>query len=294
MSRTERILHDGTGRFLQVVKDGRTLDDVSWIEGRILLSNERLVLAGNEGTRTIRLEDVDEFGGRYDANQAITRVPHYTSVRVGDQVLLVTTAKDPEELEEKLYSALLDHENVFARHPAVEGGVLQGTEWHTAQLKTEPDVLNVALTNGTLAEVELDDISELTTAEQTLSVGDLDAEERRVLKVEHSKEDGTSVQTYLSGDERKVGFLESLLREGEARSAIGVDLSVDEKQVLMALHSGVSPFEIPEFVDMEVSRVEEIYERLVDLDALDEIRKRREVELTARGRKIAGGAMDDE
>lgn len=294
MSRTERILHDGTGRFLQVVKDGRTLDDVSWIEGRILLSNERLVLAGNEGTRTIRLEDVDEFGGRYDANQAITRVPHYTSVRVGDQVLLVTTAADPEELEQKLYSALLDHEKVFTRHPAVEGGVLQGTEWHTAQLKTEPDVLNVALTNGTLAEVELDDISELTTAEQTLSVGDLDAEERRVLKVEHSKEDGTSVQTYLSGDERKVGFLESLLREGEARSAIGVDLSVDEKQVLMALHSGVSPFEIPEFVDMEVSRVEEIYERLVDLDALDEIRKRREVELTARGRKIAGGAMDDE
>jgi len=294
MSRTERILLDGTGRFLQVVKDGRTLEEAGWIEGRVLLSNERLVLAGNEGTRTIRLEDVDEFGGRYDVNQSITRVPHYTSVRVGNQVLLVTTAKDPEELERKLYSALLDHESVFARHPAVQGGVLQGTEWHTAQLKTEPDVLNVALTNGTLAEIELDDISELTATEQTLSVGDLDAEERRVLKVEHSNAKSTSVQTYLSGDDRTVGFLQSLLREGEARSAIGVDLTVEEKQVLMALHSGVSPFEIPEFVDMDVDRVEEIYERLVDLDALDLIRKRREVELTARGRKIAGGAMDDE
>ncbi|WP_248515412.1 CheF family chemotaxis protein [Salinarchaeum laminariae] len=294
MSRTERILLDGTGRFLQVVKDGRTIDDANWIEGRVLLSSERLVLAGNEGTRTIQLENVDEFGGRYDVNQAITRVSHYTSVRIGEQVLLVTTAADPEALEGKLYSALLDHERVFARHPAVEGGVLQGTEWHTAQLKTETDVLNVALTNGTLAEVELDDISELTAAEQTLSVGNLDAEERRVLKVEHSKDDGTSVQTYLSGTDRQVRFLESLLREGEARSAIGVELTVDEKQVLMALHSGVSPFEIPEFVDMEVDRVEEIYQRLVDLDALNEVRTRLEVELTARGRKIAGGAMDDE
>ena len=294
MSRTERILLDGTGRFLQVVKDGRTLDDAGWIEGRILLSNERLVLAGNDGTRTIRLEQVDEFGGRYDVNQSIAREPHYSSVRVGEQVVLVTTAAEPEELEQQLYSALLDHERVFARHPAVEGGVLQGTEWHTAQLKTEPDVLNVALTNGTLAEIELDDISELTGAEQTLSVGDLDAEERRVLKVEHSRPDGTSVQTYISGDDRQVRFLESLLREGEARSAIGVDLTVEEKQVLMALHSGVSPFEIPEFVGMDVERVEEIYERLVDLDALNEVRQRREVELTARGRKIAGGAMDDE
>ncbi|AGN00421.1 che operon protein [Salinarchaeum sp. Harcht-Bsk1] len=294
MSRTERILLDGAGRFLQVVKDGRTLDDVGWIEGRVLLSSERLVLAGNEGTRTIPLESVDEFGGRYDVNQSIARVSHYTSVRVGEQVLLVTTAANPEELEENLYSALLDHERVFARHPAVEGGVLQGTEWHPAQLKTEPDLLNVALTNGTLAEIELDDISELTTGEQTLSVGDLDAEERRVLKVEHSKPSGTSVQTYLSGDERQIRFLESLLKEGEARSAIGVDLNVDEKQVLMALHSGVSPFEIPDFVGMEVDRVEEIYERLVELDALNEVRMRREVELTARGRKIAGGAMDDE
>jgi helix-turn-helix protein len=294
MSRTERILLDGTGRFLQVVKEGRTLDDAGWIEGRVLLSNERLVLAGNEGTRTIRLENVEEFGGRYDVNQSITRVPHYTSVRFGEQVVLVTTAAEPEQLEQKLYSALLDHERVYARHPAVEGGVLQGTEWHPAQLKTEPSLLNVALTNGTLAEIDLDDISELTAAEQTLSVGDLDAEERRVLKVEHSQEDGTSVQTYVSGDDRQVRFMESLLREGEARSALGVDLTVDEKQVLMALHSGVSPFEIPDFVDMEVERVEEIYERLVDLDALNEVRKRREVELTARGRKIAGGAMDDE
>jgi helix-turn-helix protein len=294
MSRTERILLDGTGRFLQVVKDGRTLEDAGWIEGRVLLSNERLVLAGNEGTRTIRLENVEEFGGRYDVNQPITRVPHYTSVRFGEQVVLVTTAAEPEQLERKLYSALLDHERVYARHPAVEGGVLQGTEWHTAQLKTEPSVLNVALTNGTLAEIDLDDISELTAAEQTLSVGDLEAADRRVLKVEHSRESGTSVQTYLSGNDRQVRFMESLLREGEARSALGVDLTVEEKQVLMALHSGVSPFEIPAFVDMEVDRVEEIYERLVDLDALNEVRKRREVELTARGRKIAGGAMDDE
>jgi len=294
MSRSERTLLDEVGRFAQVVKNGRSIDDAAWIEGRIVLSNERLVLAGNEGKRTIELEHVDEIGGRYDVNQAVSRVPHYTSLRLGEHVVLVTTEANPERLDEELYGALLDHEKAFARHPATEGGVLQGTEWHPARLKTEPGVLNVALTNGTLAEVELDDISELTTATQTLAVGEGGPEDREVLKVQHSNDEGTSVRTYLAGSPRQVQFMESLLREGEAESALGIDLSTSEKQVLMALHSGVSPFDIPDFVGMEVDQVEETYQRLIELDALDEIRIRREVQLTARGRKIAGGAMDDE
>lgn len=294
MSRSERPLLDETGRFAQVVKDGRSIDDAGWLRGRVVLSNERLVLAGNEGKREIRLETVDEIGGRYDVNQAVARVPHYTSIRIGEQVLVVTTEAEPERLDQRLYGALLDHEPAFARHPAVEGGVLQGTEWHPARLKTEPGMLNVALTNGTLAEIDLEDISELTVDEQRLSVGDLEDEERTVLKVAHSTDDGTSVRTYLSGDPRVVSFTESLLREGEAESALGIDLSTEEKQVLMALHSGVSPFEIPEFVGLEADRVEEIYDRLIELDALDAVRTRTEVQLTARGRKIAGGAMDDE
>ncbi len=292
MSQREQKLLDTPGRFLQAVKDGRRREDVGWITGRILLSNRRVVLASDAGTRTIPLDSISNIGGRFDHNQAIARVAEYTAIRFGDreeQVILLTASKDPEEIEAQLYSAVLNHARILARHPAVEGGVITDAEWVEATIKVDDEVVDVALTDGTFTEIELDDISEFSTTEQTVL-----EEQRDVLKVAHTTEEGTSVQTHLSGSQRHCAFLESLFREGEERSEIGVELEYPEQKVLMALHSGVSPFDIPEFVGMDIEQVEEIYDRLIELDVLSEVRKRREVELTARGRKIASGAIESE
>ena len=51
----ERALVDTKGKFVQVVKDGRKQNDIEWLPGRILLSNRRLVLATNDGKRTVPL-----------------------------------------------------------------------------------------------------------------------------------------------------------------------------------------------------------------------------------------------
>jgi len=64
--------------------------------------------------------------------------------------------------------------------------------------------------------------------------------------------------------------------------------------VLMALYSGVSPFDIPAFLGIEVDQVEELFVRLIDHDVLDEVRIRHEVELNARGRSIAADAIDEQ
>ena len=287
MSGGESKIADTPGRFLQVVEDGRQMNDASWTSGRILLSNKRLVLAGSDGKRTIPLSEVDRIEGRFDANQAIAQESNYVSVRLGDDVLLLA-ATEPAAFEMSLYRALLNGEVILARHPAVEGGVVQDTEWTKARVQVSEEVVDIALASGELVEVELDDVGALEDGRRTV----LD-EERTVLEVEHS-EDGTSIQSYLSGTERHTSFLRSLLRKGEQRSAAGFDLSADEEEVLMALYSGVSPFEIPEFVGMEVDEVEEIYDQFIELEIVDEIRVRREVGLTARGRNVASRAMNDE
>jgi hypothetical protein len=62
----------------------------------------------------------------------------------------------------------------------------------------------------------------------------------------------------------------------------------------MALYSGVSSFEVPEFLDMDPDEVEEIYERLIELDVLQEVRIRREVALKPRGRNIASESMNSQ
>jgi hypothetical protein len=287
MSEGERKVADTRGKFAQVMRDGHELNDAEWTGGRILLSNRRLVLAGSDGKRTIPLRSIRSLEGRADVNQLVANVSGYVTLRLADGDVLLVAAEDPDAFERLLFRALLDRRVVLAKHPAVEGGVVTDAEWQKARLKIETESVDLAVADGSFVPIDLNDIGSMETSER--SVRD---EKRRVLEVEHS-EDGTSVQTYISGSERRCSILETLLRKGESRSEIGVDLTERQNEVLMALYSGVSPFEIPDFLGMDVDEVEAVFDRLVDLDVVEEIRTRREVALNARGRNIASEAMND-
>jgi helix-turn-helix protein len=288
MSEGERKVVDTRGKFTQVVKDGRELNDAEWTGGRILLSNKRLILAGNGGKRTIPLSKIESLDGRTDVNQLVAKVSGYVSLQLAGGDVVLVSAKEPESFERMLYRALLDRKVVLARHPAVEGGVVTDAEWEKARLKIEEGAVDLAIADGSFVEIDLDDIGSMEANER--SVKD---EKRQVLEVEHSEE-GTSVQTYISGSARRCSILETLLRKGESRSEIGVDLTERQNEVLMALYSGVSPFEIPDFLGMDVDEVEEVFDRLIELEVVEEIRVRREVALNARGRNIASEAMNDQ
>ncbi|MFC7075297.1 CheF family chemotaxis protein [Haloarcula halophila] len=287
MSDGERKLLDTQGKFVQVVKDGRKRNDIEWVPGRILLSNKRLVLATNEGKRTIPLSSLTAVTAS-QMNQPLAQVDSYVKLRSGRDVTLVAPRAD-EEFEDQLYSTLLDQIVVLTKHPAVEGGVVQEIGWEKARVKLDGDCINLAITSGTFVELDIDDVGTVDAKEKTVS-----GEERPVLEVEHTV-DGTSVETHISGGARHVSLLEGLVRQGEQRNvADDIELSDEETQVLMALYSGISPFKIPEFVDMEIETVEEVYDRLLEADILEPVRTRREVQLEARGRSIASEAMSDQ
>ncbi|MFB6293966.1 MAG: CheF family chemotaxis protein [Halonotius sp.] len=287
MSEGEYKIVDTKGRFTMAVKGGRQLNDVSWSEGRILLSNRRLILAGNDGKKTLALSDITGLGGREDASTAIASVSDYLSLRLGEDVMLVA-ASDHEEFKTGFFKAMLDENIVKVKHPAVEGGVVTDESWEKARLKVEQESIATALESGKFVELELEEISEINTERQ-----DMGGNERLVVQVSHV--DGqTSVETHITGKERDCQFTKSFLREGERRSEANVELDESEKEVLMALYSGVSPFEIPAFVGQDVEDVEETFERLVELDIVDEVRTRREVTLNSRGRNIASEAMNEQ
>ena len=287
MSEGEYKVADTKGKFAQAVKDGRAVNDVSWTQGRILLSNRRVILIGNSGKRTIPLSKVQGLSGRHDPNQTIAQVSGYVSLKLGEDVLLISAA-DHEAFETDIYRAVLDQKVIQAKHPAVAGGVVQDTKWEKARLKVEENAIAAALESGKFVRFDLDDISGVGTEERTVS-----DEKRTVIEVKHT-EGQTNVQSHLTGERRVLMFLKAFLREGERRSRANVDLTESEKEVLMALYSGVSPFEIPAFIGMDVDRVEEIFEKLVELDVLEEVRVRREVALNSRGRNIASEAMNQQ
>lgn len=287
MAQSESPIADTRGRFAQVVKSGRTLDDARWTNGRVLLSDKRLVLVGNDGKRTISLASVEDLGGRHDVNQVIASVSKYVTLQWDDNVLLVST-KDPMSFEADLFKALLDQELFLVRHPAVEGGVVQDTDWEKARIKIQEDAVSVATSSGEFVEIELDDIGAVDISER--SVRD---SRRSVIEVEHAIR-GISLETHFVGTDRHAAFLEQMFRGGQQRSRAELDLSQDEKEVLMALYSGVSPFEIPDFTGQEIDDVEATFERLVELDVLDVVRTRLEVSLTTRGRNLASEAISDQ
>jgi len=287
MSDGEHALVDTKGKFVQVVSDGRKRNDIEWLPGRILLSNKRLVLATNDGKRTIPLSKVTSVTAS-QMNQPLAQVDSYIKIQAGRDVTLVS-AKQAEEFQENLYSTLLDQTVVLVNHPAVKGGVVQDGGWEKARLKLDGDCINLAITSGTFVELDIDDVGTVESKEKAIR-----GDERPLLEVEHTIE-GTSVETHISGSPRHVSLIEGLVRQGEQRNiADDVDLSDEETQVLMALYSGISPFKIPDFVDMEIEEVEDVYDRLMEADILEPVRTRREVQLEARGRSIASDAMADQ
>jgi hypothetical protein len=287
MSEGERKLADATGKFAYVVRDGRKLPDVEWISGRILLSTKRLVLASSEGKQTIPLSKIRAIKGRQDANQAIAKVSNYISLQMGGDVVFVSP-REHEQFEQELFRAILDQAVVVVKHPAVEGGVVRDTDWEKGRIKVDGSDVALALASGQFVEVEVDDVGTVETDTRQV----MDAE-RPVVEVSHTQ-DATAVETHLSGSPNHVAVLASLLRKGEAKNAADVDLTEEESEVLMALYSGVSPFQIPEFVGMDVDTVEGIFDQLVEAGILEEYRTRREVALKARGRHIASEATEQE
>ncbi|MFB6128791.1 MAG: CheF family chemotaxis protein [Halorhabdus sp.] len=287
MSEGERKLADSRGKFVQVVENGRKLNDVEWIPGRILLSNKRLVLASNEGKKTIPLPDVRSVKTRQNVNEAIASVSGYVSIQTGRDVFLLSPA-DVEGFAASIYSARLDQQVVLTKHPAVKGGVVQDTAWEKARIKVSDASVELAISSGRFVEIDLGDVGTIEETERSVL-----EKERSVLEVEHAI-DGTSVKTYLSGSASDCSILASLLRSGEQHVDSDVELTDDEREVLMALYSGVSPFEIPDFVGLDVEDVEEIFDQLAEQGVVEKKRTRREVALEPRGRSIASDVIADQ
>jgi len=286
MSDTERKIEDTQGKFMRAVKGGRELNDAAWKQCRVVLTTERIALVA-DGKLEIPLSDIDRLGERCDVNQAAASEPTYATLHVGDDIILLSTS-DHESFRTNFYRALLDSAVIFVKHPAVEGGVVQSIEWQRGRLKITDDDVRMVLEDGQKFAIDRDDIGDLETDEKAVA-----GEQRAVIEVEHTDTEGTSVETHLSGRDRHITVLEQLLEEGARRVRADLDLDPVERRVVMALYSGVSPFGISEFVGIDVEKVEDIYDRLIELDVVEVVRERKEVGLTARGRKVAGEAMGE-
>ena len=286
MSDTEKKIADTQGKFLQAVSDGQRLTDAEWRDCRVILTTERIALIAEE-KRQIALTDIDRIADRFDVNQQSAGVSEYVALHVGGDVFLVSAA-DHAAFETDFYRASLDGAVVLVQHPAVQGGVVKNSEWTKGRLKVTDDALRLAMADGRAVGIDRADIGDLTVDEKQVS-----GEERTVIQVEHS-EDEISVETHLAGEGFHATVLRTMLEESAEQNRADLDLSPTEKRVIMALHSGVSPFDLPNFVGIDVEKTEEIFDRLIELKVISVVRERTEVALTTKGRRVAGDRMGEQ
>jgi len=286
VSDTEKKIADTQGQYLQAVSQGQRLTDAEWQNCRLVLTTERIAMIA-DSKRQVALDDIDRIVDRFDVNQQSAGVSDYVGFHVGDDVILVS-ASNHEAFETDFYRASLNGEVIFVQHPALKGGVVQETEWTKGRVKISDDTLRLALADGQAVDVERADIGDLEVEEKRVS-----GEERTVIKVEHSEAD-ISVETHLAGTEFHVTILKTMLADSAEQNQADLDLSATEKRVIMALHSGVSPFDIPNFVGISVEKTEAIFDRLIELDVISVVRERTEVALTTKGRRVAGERMGEQ
>ncbi|MFB6185129.1 MAG: CheF family chemotaxis protein [Haloarculaceae archaeon] len=287
MSGDERKLLDTSGDYCYAVRSGQQVTDPDWRSCRVVLTNKRLVLAGNDGKQAVAHGDVRPIDGDAPIPNAIS-VGTATPLRVGDNVVLVD-ASGVDDFEREYCRAALHGAVILVKHPAVVGGVVQGESWRKARFRLADDEVQLAVPDGEPIRFEVDDVGTLETASTEV----LD-QPRTVVQVEHTDAEDRSVETHFSGTETHTQALASLFGHVIEEREDDYELTARENEVLMALYSGVSPFEMADFVGMEVDEVEEIYQKLLEMGAVDKVRERTEVTLNAYGRNLASEAMSEQ
>jgi helix-turn-helix protein len=286
MSEDETKLVDATGDYCQVVREGEPVADPRWRSARVVLTNRRLLLAGSESNRSIPHE-------RIELTDAPEHVPGgfgdgATALRVGEHVFLVDASV--EDFDREYCRAALDAEVILVKHPAVVGGVVQDTEWSKARFRFADDRVKLALPGGGSTSFAVEDVGTIDTSTATVM-----GEQRQVVEVEHTDQHDRSVETHFSGTAAHGRALDHLFSSVIAdRHSEEYELTETESEVLMALYSGVSPFEMADFVGLDVEEVEEIYGKLLEMGAVDKVRERTEVSLNAHGRNLASEAMSEQ
>lgn len=320
----EQKLLDVSGRMARAASNGQSLNDADFVRGRLIITDARVVFITDKGKKTIPLTDVESIGSDTVGSELLSRIPNAVTIQTDTDTYVLATEGD-KPVKSVMYEATINGSVILVRHPVVIGGVVQDdANWTKARIKLQDPTLDMALSSGKLVQIDLSGVSDVTTVQRDVTPpGANDGENRFVTEITHtmyrpedavtgedqqggrSQLTGTQenvdgpvtaidVETHITGKHRVARTIANTAGEFLSRIRAGVELDEDEREIVTALYSGMSPFEVPDFLGMDVDEVEQTYQELVENNVLNEVRKRSEVELAQRGRTLATEIMQEE
>ena len=266
------------------------------VKGRVILSEKRLVLAVKDTDKlTIPLSSIfdvavgqvpEELDGFFHSTVTIAFQQH------GNQFVATVEGEDDkiEKFSTVLFKALLNGTETTVKHPARVGGRVTDAKFVPARLALKPKVVTFNTNDGAV-EVRLSQVTEFSRSKR-----DIGGTTRPVLEVRHMPS-GESVMTMVAAESPRVmGLLGRYLRleysdlMAELRD---IELSGDEKEVLVALYSGAGGegMSLTTIIDKDPSNVTMLLNRLEEKDLV--IDTESGTKLTPKGKAVVGRHLED-
>ncbi|MFB6179789.1 MAG: CheF family chemotaxis protein [Halorientalis sp.] len=263
------------------------------VQGRILLSKKRLVLAIDGDKLTIPLSQIfdvavgkvpRDFEGFFDSTVTI-------AFRKGDHRHIAAVEASDEKIEKfstVLFKALLNGTTMMVKHPAQIGGRVTGESFQEAKLVLKRRKVDFRGASSSFTV----DLSTVTNFEETNR--EIAGGTRQVLSVRHMDQ-GQAVTSLAAVDSaRKMSLLGRYLRleySDIVEELEDVDLSEEETELLVAVYSSSAGVSLASVLDKEPSQVTMMLNDLIEQELVRDGGE--STELTAKGRIIVSSKLED-
>lgn len=278
-----------------------------WTEGEIILQSDAILLDNS----AIPYPSIDNLGQSIpteitDSVTACLSIAH--ADRNGKKITILSTEPATlEKIERNILLLLLHNKRVYVKHPAMIGGAIdENAQWEEGRLAFVKDKKTRSEKIVVVKEIEENISVLLDTIESVeLERRDVHNELRSVIDIKHQVDSDIYNSFIVSQSKTLSALIRYLKNHLEKKGLVSkssnlmtaewgdssVTLSEGEEQLLVALYSGVSSLEMDAVLEINVDELDQIYERLINLDVLKLLRIRREVELSTKGRTIVNQKM---
>ena len=262
-------------------------------KGRILLSERRLVLAGDEGKATVPLSSIfdisvgqvpDDLGDFFSSTVTVAFEKN------GDRMVAAVEADDDkiEKFTTVLFKAVLNGTDVTVKHPASVGGRVTDAPFAPAKLYLKPGSVRFKRSDDTV------DIDLSTVSEFNRTAREIDGTEQPVLAVRHLDDGQGSLSLAAMDSPREMSILGRYLRMeySELVSDLeDVTLSEEQVELLVAIYSTGPSVSLANVLDVETSQLTMVLNDLrsdeLVVDAGDGAK------LTPKGRVVVSKHLED-
>lgn len=237
------------------------------VQGRVLMSDARLVLARNDSKTVVPIEGIFDL--------SVGQVPPEVA-EFFDQTLTIGYVRDGRkqraivggdrskinDFSLMLFRGVIDGTAARLVHPAVIGGRQLDTSAEVAKVQLDPDAVNFHVVDGETTTIELPSVVGFEVAKR-----EIDGASRLAFQVKHVQ--GTEIVTseISMGSRRKMHVLGRYLRMTYAylRSELrDVDLTEREMETVTAIYSAGAGVDIGGLLGVDDDELDRLLEGLVE------------------------------